>query len=425
MKQIQITPAELRSQAAEMASLRTEYENLFSNVTSVLHATNAAWSENLSHNFVGKITSTQKSCSSILATLQWGSDAAVKSAESFESIDSALAGGLVNISKPDGSTVPGSDGGGFRTGNTEETKASWWDKLKNAVRGEADKISTGIAKKVDDVKKTVSAIVEGYKNKGVPWKIVKTGSAIIASIGAVMSTLAAWGVTAGSAGLATPLAAVVTTYGVNTLASSFSDIYNCWFGDVEKVGDVNVLKSASKSVLGESLGTLVYNAGALTATIASISALVGKVKQAPDMAKAFKEAAANHEYKMAFDGSKGLLGDILSGKMSLSALPLQVSLLNSQLKNIGDLSKCIGILSTVGTTTKKIADGVAEGIIKAVDPNLTYESSIIKNIFGEDSFAGKVESAVDEVKNITSAFEKDQYKDVGDGIKGNRLRTAQ
>ena len=102
-----------------------------------------------------------------------------------------------------------------------------------------------------------------------------------------------------------------------------------------------------------------------------------------------------------------------------------MSLLNSQLKNIGDLSKCIGILSTVGTTTKKIADGVAEGIIKAVDPNLTYESSIIKNIFGEESFAGKVESAVDEVKNITSAFEKDQYKDVGDGIKGNRLRTAQ
>ena len=33
MKQIQITPAELRTQAAELNSLRAEYESLFSNLT--------------------------------------------------------------------------------------------------------------------------------------------------------------------------------------------------------------------------------------------------------------------------------------------------------------------------------------------------------------------------------------------------------
>ena len=66
MKVIQVTPAELRMQASELDSLRSEYEGLFSNLNSVLNKTNDAWSENLSHNFVGKITSTQKSCSSIL-----------------------------------------------------------------------------------------------------------------------------------------------------------------------------------------------------------------------------------------------------------------------------------------------------------------------------------------------------------------------
>lgn len=91
MKQIQITPAELRSQAAEMTSLRAEYERLFSDLDTVLNRANDAWSENLSRNFVGKITTTKKSCSSILEALDWGINAANKSADSFESVDNSAA----------------------------------------------------------------------------------------------------------------------------------------------------------------------------------------------------------------------------------------------------------------------------------------------------------------------------------------------
>ena len=107
MKQIQITPAELRTQAAELNSLRAEYESLFSNLNSVLNRTNDAWSENLSHNFVGKISSTQKSCSSILEALQWGSTAATKSAESFETVDNTLANGLNGNAASDGGSSAG------------------------------------------------------------------------------------------------------------------------------------------------------------------------------------------------------------------------------------------------------------------------------------------------------------------------------
>lgn len=125
MKQIQITPAELRTQAAELNSLRAEYESLFSNLNSVLNRTNDAWSENLSHNFVGKISSTQKSCSSILEALQWGSTAATKSAESFETIDNTLANGLNgNAASDGGSSAGGSDGGGFRGGETKSMNST-------------------------------------------------------------------------------------------------------------------------------------------------------------------------------------------------------------------------------------------------------------------------------------------------------------
>ena len=125
MKQIQITPAELRTQAAELNSLRAEYESLFSNLNSVLNRTNDAWSENLSHNFVGKISSTQKSCSSILEALQWGSTAATKSAESFETVDNTLANGLNGSAASDGgSSAGGSDGGGFRGGETKSMNST-------------------------------------------------------------------------------------------------------------------------------------------------------------------------------------------------------------------------------------------------------------------------------------------------------------
>lgn len=139
MKQIQITPAELRTQAAELNSLRAEYESLFSNLNSVLNRTNDAWSENLSHNFVGKISSTQKSCSSILEALQWGSTAATKSAESFETVDNTLANGLNG--NAEGTT--GTSGGtttevGTKKGSFKDVwNQIWGDGLTGAVVGGA------------------------------------------------------------------------------------------------------------------------------------------------------------------------------------------------------------------------------------------------------------------------------------------------
>lgn len=421
MKQIQITPAELRTQAAELNSLRAEYESLFSNLNSVLNRTNDAWSENLSHNFVGKISSTQKSCSSILEALQWGSTAATKSAESFETIDNTLANGLNgNAASDGGSSAGGSNGGGFRgEESTGDTKASWWDKIKEKVNTGKEIISTGVAKAVDWTKGAVSTVVNDYKNKGVSWKIVKTAGAVASGIGAVVSAAAAWGVTGGSAGLAAPAAVLVTAHSVNTLTSSFSDIYNCWFGDKERVGNVNVLKSLDQKVLGETAGSIAYNVGSLTATIASISALVGKVKQAPDLWKAIK--GTGKELKEGASNLWGLAGDVVKGNIPLSHLGAQLSLLNMNMENVNDVSKCFGIITTAGKTTKKLADAVAEPIAKAINPDTNYGASFVEKIFGKDSTAAK---AYKDVKGAASLFEKENYKTLGDAYKADQLQTG-
>ena len=429
MKQIQITPAELRTQAAELNSLRAEYESLFSNLNSVLNRTNDAWSENLSHNFVGKISSTQKSCSSILEALQWGSTAATKSAESFETIDNTLANGLNGGEFgggggggriEGGETAPGSSGGGFRgEESTGDTKASWWDKIKEKVNTGKEMISTGVANAVDWTKGAVSTVVNDYKNKGVSWKIVKTAGAVASGIGAVVSAAAAWGVTGGSAGLAAPAAVLVTAHSVNTLTSSFSDIYNCWFGDKEQVGNVNVLKSLDQKVLGETAGSIAYNVGSLTATIASISALVGKVKQAPDLWKAIK--GTGKELKEGASNLWGLAGDVVKGNIPLSHLGAQLSLLNMSMENVNDVSKCFGIITTAGKTTKKIADAIAEPIAKAINPDTNYGASFVEKIFGKDSTAAK---AYKDVKGAASLFEKENYKTLGDAYKADQLQTG-
>ena len=421
MKQIQITPAELRTQAAELNSLRAEYESLFSNLNSVLNRTNDAWSENLSHNFVGKISSTQKSCSSILEALQWGSAAATKSAESFETVDNTLANGLNgNAASDGGSSAGGSNGGGFRGGrikegetapgssgggfrgeeSTGDTKASWWDKIKEKVNTGKEMISTGVANAVDWTKGAVSTVVNDYKNKGVSWKIVKTAGAVASGIGAVVSAAAAWGVTGGSAGLAAPAAVLVTAHSVNTLTSSFSDIYNCWFGDKEQVGNVNVLKSLDQKILGE-------------------SALVGKVKQAPDLWKAIK--GTGKELKEGASNLWGLAGDVVKGNIPLSHLGAQLSLLNMRMENVNDVSKCFGIITTAGKTTKKLADAVAEPIAKAINPDTNYGASFVEKIFGKDSTAAK---AYKDIKGAASLFEKENYKTLGDAYKADQLQTG-
>ena len=58
---IKLTPEELIAQSTELTSLQTEFESVFSQLTSTLNSMNDSWSATLAGNFAGKIQAAQKS----------------------------------------------------------------------------------------------------------------------------------------------------------------------------------------------------------------------------------------------------------------------------------------------------------------------------------------------------------------------------
>ncbi len=108
---IVLSPEVLTAQSNEMRALMNEYESLFASVTSLLEDVNNNWSANLANNFSSKITSAQSSFASIVDMLGWGAEAALNSATTMESVDSALAqmmngdSGTTVISSDDGSVL--------------------------------------------------------------------------------------------------------------------------------------------------------------------------------------------------------------------------------------------------------------------------------------------------------------------------------
>ena len=83
MAEILLTPEILIAQSAQMQTLGSEFESLFSQVTTVLNGMNDSWSENIATNFVSKILLAQQSFSSIVNMLENGSNAARIGAMSF------------------------------------------------------------------------------------------------------------------------------------------------------------------------------------------------------------------------------------------------------------------------------------------------------------------------------------------------------
>ena len=87
---IQLTPAELLAQSAEMLALEQEFASLFQKTENLLGQVNSDWSANLANNFAGKITSAQKACTSIVNMLDGGAKIAETSANTMDSVDQLL-----------------------------------------------------------------------------------------------------------------------------------------------------------------------------------------------------------------------------------------------------------------------------------------------------------------------------------------------
>lgn len=88
---IELTPELLIQQSQEMMALKGQYETLFENLLKDLNGMNASWSENLSNNFVGKISSAQKGFAGVAKMLENGSYAAILAANGLGETDTNLA----------------------------------------------------------------------------------------------------------------------------------------------------------------------------------------------------------------------------------------------------------------------------------------------------------------------------------------------
>ena len=88
---IKLTPEELLAQSTEMASIQSEFESLFSQVTSALNNLNGSWSEALAGNFSGKISAAQKSFSAVAEMMANGATAARVGANTFSEPGAVLS----------------------------------------------------------------------------------------------------------------------------------------------------------------------------------------------------------------------------------------------------------------------------------------------------------------------------------------------
>jgi len=467
MAKILLTPQELQTQGTEMASLQTEYEAVLRKMNVTLKSVNGNWSDMLARNFLGKMNSAQKGCDQLVSSLETGAKLAQTSAQTFQSMDQQLSkffgGGDANLSVSQyvdkmqqtisnaADNKKKTNSSSKKTTKKKEKKKNWWDKLCDGAEELYDNVSTGVAKVVDVVEDgvesaldfagdvvdkgidlagnvidkgveligkgvdavgdAVDSFIDSYQEKGTVYKIVKTGAAVVSTIGAVTSIVASWGAAAGSGGLATGLAVVSTTYGVNTIANSFADIYNCWAGDVEKVGEVNVLKDGMEAVggaiggalgseeVGENVAGAIYTAGNLVSIINNISVLSDKVTQLDDYGMTLKEGAS--QLKKGMDGVIDIVTNspVSNVKLDLALLSHQVPELMEAIDVVKVGGEIVGAGINLGSTVGKVVNE-----LRGVDS----DPSILKALGWNDAetVMKVAETGSDVGEMFTEGFEK-------------------
>lgn len=166
---IKLTPEELLSQSTEMASIQSEFEALFSQVTNSLNNLNNSWSEALSGNFSGKISAAQKSFSAVAEMMANGATAARVSANTFSepgTVLSALSADMGSASEMNSSS----------TGDTEPNGdiSFFGSVLKHTIHAEEHEDKKLRANADTAIEKANKAfregnVIEGIKQVGISY----------------------------------------------------------------------------------------------------------------------------------------------------------------------------------------------------------------------------------------------------------------
>ena len=298
--------------------------------------------------------------------------------------------------------------------------------LCQAYKGFISGVKTGakkISNKIADVK---TAVVKDWNAKGISYKVVNVGKAAVNIVAGVATTACAIAGTGITAGLGTPATVLIGTYGANQAISGFADLYNCLFGDVEKVGNVDLLKSSSKFVFGnlggligqkengEKLGEVVYAVGGLTTTLVSLANLSGQIKQAHTASSTLKGSiqSAKNLATGALDEIKygfGQIGHLIKnsnvgGGYSVSALKYQLALLKMQMTNLPKLVSDFNLVQKSVEGVHKVIKVGISSVNTFVGDELIKEPVIFKKIENVSQFKDILTN--ESKKTAVSNFEK-------------------
>ena len=309
--------------------------------------------------------------------------------------------------------------GGATSGSsgTNTEKQGWFDSLSDAFRSAIDQMKDGIRAGygaiVRNLKDCKAYWVDNWNNKGWLYKAVKATGAVLSIVGsAAVITSAIGAAVASGAGIPIAVAALVGIYSGNSILNSAVDLYNIFGGDINRVGQTNLLKSGAKWVFGglgglvgyreagEKVGEIVYTVGSVASTVLTLRQLVGKVIQTDSLelgnsvqsaASAIKQAWTQNGSATIEEARIGLEGLVhIATKVPVSEVGLQLSLLKGHLSALEGTVKGMKLLSVLKQTDMiSEAVGAATKIINAgVDvANLSYETWVSTAYKGRESEA--------------------------------------
>ena len=281
--------------------------------------------------------------------------------------------------------------------------SDWFSKLKTGAHVVSGKLS-----------EWKSAIVQSWKEKGTIYRIVKGVGAAVQIVGGVATVVCAALGTGVTAGMGAPATVVVGVYGANSAISGIADLWNCITGDVDKIGNVDVLKSGMSIIggqagkwlgneqIGQSVGEAVYHAGSIATVVVSMKNLAGKIIQSPNAGASLKQSI--ELTKQTLKNAKGEVSQGLKGvwdiatKSDLSAIKYDFAMLKHTIPNICNVVSDVGLIKSGVENGCKLIDKGGNLVESITDWSINRKSiDPLKEI--KDTLSGSA-GAVDDIKNI-------------------------
>ena len=278
------------------------------------------------------------------------------------------------------------------------------------------------AKMIGEGLEQVSSYCEkNWKEKGWIYRTVKATGALVSAVAGVATLVGAVVGTGVTAGLGAPATVLIGTYAANQAISGFADFYNAVFGDVDKIGEVDVLKSGISAVTGEvgswfgnedageKVGEVIYSIGSVATTVISVKNSFSKLSEAKSSASTFKGCLKNAKdmvSKAAKEIPKaiGEVGYFLCD-VPVERLALEAKLLSYTIPNIMD------VVSDISLINKSV-----EGAMKVINGGIKVIETIAEIDVQKPAYLETAETFYDGVDFINSWKSIDKSTD---GITNN------